>query len=74
MFSLLRNRGEGAVKVWYDAVEESKACRVVCSGELKWKTKAKTDWWPWIDLAAVLGEIAVAWRKVSVLRGISADS
>ena len=26
-----------------------------CCVELKWKTKPKTDWWLWIDLAAALG-------------------
>lgn len=74
VFSLLWNRGEGAVEVWQDAVKGSKVCSVVCSEELKWKTKPKTDWWLWIDLAAVLGQIAVAWREMSVLRGISVDS
>lgn len=54
-FLLLWDRGEGAVEVWQGAVEGHKVCRAVCCEEQKWKAKPKTEWWLWVDLAAVLG-------------------
>lgn len=66
----------------------SEMCRGVYSQELKWNNKPKSDWLPWIDLTTHLGAWrplhrvhrgvesipAVAWRGLSVLRGISAGS
>lgn len=72
----------------WDAVTGSETCRGVYSQELKWNNKPKSDWLPWIDLTTHLGAWrplhrvhrgvesipAVAWRGLSVLRGISAGS